>query len=468
MLLIENLGRLLLTAHGLQERSMQAIYHASYTPIYAQIEMVDPEAEEPYPPEQWVEEDRPDGFLGPHGLVVSTMNDVDVEVTVFEGPGQPEGRLCLAGAIQIGQHGLELGTISQRDQIDWPAGWTAVSVFVNAWPGTEVTQVALGLEWLGLEPPPASVLRPGEQTRSASMSWQEITDELAVERLVAAVRAGATLPGYLGLRAIVALGMPVRQHLLVLLTDPSPRARLLAVRALGQSGSEALGPVLNARSPEDRLQALETLDQLAAQVLEPLSRTLRDEDVTVRREVAFQFCLFGKSSYKGAVAPLIEALDDPEPDVRSSVALALGASEDPRALEPLVQRLLQSDEVPIVRRCAAEGIDHLQDRRATSSLLRMVEQPQEDPEVRLFVARALLHLADPQAVETFQRVLRDQQAPTRLCKAATDGVGALGDTTALPMLTDILDHLGKEGREEQALKEHISWAIKQIKERHGA
>jgi HEAT repeat protein len=468
MLLIENQDRPLLTAHGLQEPSMQAIYHTSYTPIYAQIELVDPEAEEPYRPEQWVEEDAPAGFLGPHGLVVSTMNDVDVDVTVFEGPGQLEGRLGLSGAIQIGAHGLELGTISQRDRIAWPAGWTSVSVFVNAWPGTEVTQVALVLEWLGLEPPPASALQPGEQARLVPMSWQELTDELAVERLVAAVRAGAALPGYLGLRAIVALGMLVRQHLLALLADPSPRVRLLAVRALGQNGSQALGLVLNARSPEEHRQALEALDQLATQVLEPLCRTLRDEDATVRREMAYQLCMFGKSSQKAAVAPLIEALHDPDPDVRSSAALALGASEDPRALEPLVQRLLQRDELPIARRCAAEGLAYLQDRRATSSLLRMVEQPQEDHEVRLFAARALVQLAEPQAVELFQRVLRDQQAPTKLRKVAADGVGALGDSTALPMLAEVLDHLGTEGREEQSLKEHISWAIEGIKERYGA
>lgn len=338
---------------------MQATYHASYTPLYAQIELVDPEVEEPYRAEQWVEEEASAGFVGSHGLVVSTMNDVDVDVTVFEGPGQPEGRLSLSGAIQIGAHGLELGTIIQRDQVVWPAGWTAVSVFVNAWPGTEVTRVALVLEWLGPEPPPASILQTGDQTRPAPMSWQEITDEPTVERLVAAVRAGAALPGYLGLRALVALGMPVRQRMLALLVDPSPRVRLLAVRALGQHGSQALGSALNARSPEERLAALEALDQLAAEVLEPLCRVLCDEDTIVRREVAYQLCLFGKSSQKAAVAPLIEALDDPEPDVRSSAALALGASEDPRALEPLVQRLLQRTELPIVRHCAVEGLDYL-------------------------------------------------------------------------------------------------------------
>lgn len=124
---------------------MQAIYHTSYTPIYAQIELVDPKAEEPYRAEQWVEEDAPDGFLGPHGLVVSTMNDMDVEVTVFEGPRQPEGRLCLSGALQIGHFGLELGTISERDQIAWPAGWTGVSVFVNAWPGPDRASQKSGL-----------------------------------------------------------------------------------------------------------------------------------------------------------------------------------------------------------------------------------------------------------------------------------------------------------------------------------
>lgn len=259
---------------------MQALFQVSYIPAYAQIELVDPEAEEPFRPEHWVEDEAPAGFLGPRGLVVGTMNDVDVEVTVFEGPGQPEGRLCLAGIIQTGTHGLELGTISQRDQFAWPAGWTSVSVFVNAWPGTEVTQVALVLEWLGKDPSSAPILQPEEQTRPAS-PWQEPIDVPAAERLMAAVRAGAALPGYLGLRALVALGTPVRKQMLALLVDPAPRVRLLAVRALGQHGAEALGPVINARSPEERRQALEALDQLASQILGPLSQALRDEDAIV-------------------------------------------------------------------------------------------------------------------------------------------------------------------------------------------
>jgi HEAT repeat protein len=451
----------------LKEHTMQALFQASYIPAYGQIELVDPDAEEPYRPERWVEDEAPPGFLGPRGLTVGAMNDVDVEVTVFEGPGQPEGRLCLAGTIQIGTHGLELGTISERDRLVWPAGWTRVSVFVNAWPGTEVTQVALILEWLGQERSPDTIPQPEAQTRPAS-PWQEPSDVPDVERLVAAVRAGAALPGYLGLRALVALGTPVLQHVLALLTDPASRVRLLAVRALGQHGAEALGPVINARSPEERHQALETLDQFASQILGPLSRALRDDDAIVRREAAYHLCMFGKSSQKVAVAPLIEALDDPEPDVRSCAALALGTSEDPRVLEPLVQRLLQPNELPIVRRFAAEGLDQLRDRRAAPSLLRVLEQPQEDTEVRYFAARTLEHLEDPQALVALQRVLCDQQAPTRLRKAAADGVGALGDATTLPILADAQNRLNTESREEYALKERISWAIDQIKGRASA
>lgn len=187
----------------------------------------------------------------------------------------------------------------------------------------------------------------------------------------------------------------------------------------------------------------------------------------VRREAAYHLCMFGKSSQKVAVAPLIEALDDPEPDVRSSAALALGTCEDPHALDPLAQRLLQSNELPIVRRFAAEGLDQLQDRRAASALLCVLEQPQEDTEVRYFAARALMHLGDPLAFDLFQRVLLDQQAPTRLRKVAADGIGALGDSTTFPILADVQNQLDTESREEYTLKERISWAIDQIKERSG-
>lgn len=448
---------------------MQEVYRASYTPIYAQIELVDREAEEPYNADHWVEEEAPDGFLGPRGLVVATMNDIDVEVIVFHGPGQPEGRLCLFGSIQVSESGLTLGTISQQDEIAWPAGWTAVSVYVNAWPGTEVTQINIVLEALRQEPMLAPAPPLAEPIRPSGLPWQELTDGPAVERLVTVVRAGAALPGYLGLRALVALGMPIRQRMLALLADASPRVRLLAVRALGQCSSQALAPVLNARSAQEEHQAREALDQLAAEILEPLSQALFDPEAQIRREVAYQLCSFGKSTQKAAIPLLIQALNDPFPDVRSSAALALGMSGDARALEPLLHRLTQQEELPIVRRAAVEGLDLLQERRAILPLLDIVKQPQEDAEVRLFAVRALMHLADHQAVEMFQRLLLDQQAPTKLRKIAADGIGALGDTRELTTLADALFQLGPENPpEKHALKEHITWAIEQIKERHGS
>lgn len=446
---------------------MQEIHRASYTPIYAQVELVDREAAEPYSAEHWVEADAPDGFLGPRGLVVTTMNDIDVEVVVFQGPGQPEGRLCLCGSIQVGQSGLGLGTISQQDAIPWPAGWTAVSVFVNAWPGTEVTQVNIVLEALGQEPPLALASQPDEQMKPLAFPWQELTNEPAVERLVTVVRVGGPLPGYLGLRALVALGTSIRQRMLALLSDPAPHVRLIAVRMLGQCGSEALAPVLNARSAQEERQAREALDQLAAEILGPLSQALRDSEALIRREVAYQLCSFGRSLQQEAVPRLIQALNDPDRDVRSSAALSLGMSGDARALEPLLHQLTKQDELPIVRRTAVEGLDLLADRRAIPSLLQIIKQPNEDPEVRLFAVRALTHLGDAQVVEAFQRLLLDQMAPIRLRKAAADGLGALGENTSLAVLADALNQLETTQPEGHALQERIRWAMTEITERLG-
>ena len=105
-------------------------------------------------------------------------------------------------------------------------------------------------------------------------------------------------------------------------------------------------------------------EQDAVTVLAPV---LDDRSELVRRDAAYALAEVGSPL---AVASLVERLRrEKVQDVRSSIAIALGASRDNAALRPLIAILNErpKEENEFVRRSAARGIGHL--------ALRLQSQP---------------------------------------------------------------------------------------------
>lgn len=88
------------------------------------------------------------------------------------------------------------------------------------------------------------------------------------------------------------------------------------------------------------------------------------------------------------VEPLIFALKDKSPDVRSAAARALLRYHDPKAVEPLIATL--RDTSPIARAAAAETLGRLGDSRAISQLLLLLRDV--DLAVRGIAVRGLNRL----------------------------------------------------------------------------
>ncbi len=86
-----------------------------------------------------------------------------------------------------------------------------------------------------------------------------------------------------------------------------------------------------------------------------------------------------------SVPPLIFALQDKKPELRSSAALALGQFKDPRVMEPLIKLL--RDPVPLVRATAVQTLGQLNDQRVVTELAGMLGD--KDATVRLRAVRAL-------------------------------------------------------------------------------
>lgn len=120
------------------------------------------------------------------------------------------------------------------------------------------------------------------------------------------------------------------------------------------------------------------------------------------------------------VKPLIEALDDPDPGVRSTAAHSLGrlgrkpkvAAEAKQAIEKLLA-LLESENEEIVA-SAIYALGELGDDRVGSRLLLFLDYP-DTPNVKIrnIAILALRALRYQAAIPHFRRLLRDPSAAVR-------------------------------------------------------
>ena len=119
-------------------------------------------------------------------------------------------------------------------------------------------------------------------------------------------------------------------------------------------------------------QAVEPLIK-ALRVVGPPMNALRDEGPSASPWVATALGAIGEP----AIAPLIEAMGDKNPEVRACAADALTRIDDPRAFAPLCKAL--GDASPIVRLSAAQALG-TKGSQAVAPLSRALGD--EDREVR--------------------------------------------------------------------------------------
>jgi HEAT repeat protein len=76
---------------------------------------------------------------------------------------------------------------------------------------------------------------------------------------------------------------------------------------------------------------------------EPLIQAMKDKEYIVKTNAMVSLASFGR----GIVDRMIEALNDPEPDVRAGAAWVLGEFKDPKSIEGLEK--VAKDEYPLAR-----------------------------------------------------------------------------------------------------------------------
>jgi len=189
--------------------------------------------------------------------------------------------------------------------------------------------------------------------------------------------------------------------------------RMVVLWALGNIGDErAVKPLIEVLKGDGTpnysviWRATDALVTIGEPAVEPLILALKDEDVVVRDVAA---SALGKIGDGRAVEPLINALNDVDREVRTGAVYALGRIGDDGAVEPLVHSL--RDASPIVRRDAAWALGEIGDGRAVEPIIQALND--EDKYVRWGAAEALGEIGDKSAIEPLIQALRDDDPDVR-------------------------------------------------------
>ncbi|MCX9076682.1 MAG: HEAT repeat domain-containing protein, partial [Candidatus Methanoperedens sp.] len=183
--------------------------------------------------------------------------------------------------------------------------------------------------------------------------------------------------------------------------------------------------------PVVRRNAATLLGELEdARAVDPFIQALRDPDYEVRRAADKALVSIGEPS----VEPLIRALRDPDTNVRSAAASALGELKDARAVEPFIQAL--RDPEWWVRQRAASALGELKDTRAVEPLIQGLQ------DTSVYVQRAAVwalgELKNTRAIKPLAQLLADETSPPlerrRICDYAASALREIGTPEALEEL----------------------------------
>ena len=215
-------------------------------------------------------------------------------------------------------------------------------------------------------------------------------------------------------------------------TAPAWAERAHAVKVLGELALPicvpVLGAVLRDRYEDAAIRA--SAGEALAKINDPdavpaLAKEMLEVDEHATPLLAEVIVRFGKSA-TGAVLGLLAAQDHPA--VRVWAARILGSINDSTAIEPLISRLRDRQE--LLRVAAADALGVFKDRRALQPLTQvMLRDPA--PQVRAHAAAAVGQIAGDQAASVLIAAFSDPDFATRLRAIEAFESMQLTDTSAL-------------------------------------
>jgi HEAT repeat protein len=186
--------------------------------------------------------------------------------------------------------------------------------------------------------------------------------------------------------------------------------------------------------------------ELEKQGVEELAHTLHDStDPKVRQYAAY---LLGSTQNPRAIQPLIEALGDFDKSVRAQAMSAL-VTIGRAAVEPLTSAMNEPQWETRYR--AVEALGKIADERAVQPLIQALKDNRDH--VRYMAAKGLREIGDSDAVDPMIILLKDENRYVRMMSVWS--LGAIGGKKVHDALRHALKHEGDE-----KVKEAITQALK--------
>jgi HEAT repeat protein len=324
----------------------------------------------------------------------------------------------------------------------------------------------------------AALERPSAEIRRRAVMLLGVQrDDRALEPLIALLGDADPSVAAQASAAIARYGAKAVPKLLDALADPRPAFRGMAAATLANTRDlRAVKPLARLLDDDDagvRQYAIQSLQPFKAAALDELIAALTAnqppirDDARLRLQIVAQIVTINDPR---VYEPLIAALDDAQPDIRSLALSFLllqrrDAFDDPRLAEKVVEGL--ADDAPNVRIAAANVLSQAVERaamldrqRVAAALIAALDDENDgvraaaaeaagawkltgavdallrrldDAAVRVLAAEALGRIGDPRAIAPLRRLLPGQDP--RVIVA----LGELGDRASVPALIALLE-----------------------------
>jgi HEAT repeat protein len=255
------------------------------------------------------------------------------------------------------------------------------------------------------------------------------------------------------------------------MSDPVPAVRQNVAWALGKLGGDSLPSIRKALVDTDSLvqrdgaTALASFDPKAARpALDDLLGLCLKNNSEVRKAALGVIVKIVGPDDKAAVAPLRQALLDPDSEVRANAALALSNIGGKNALAalPLLRNAMRTSVDVDLRRQAAVAIRNIgpEAKDAVPDLVEALRDPDEETRTNAALALGGIGENAASAVPALVRVVADPQQMSATRIEAAVALSRIGPVPAavqsIPTLLQVLENPNQDGK----VRERIIWSLR--------
>ncbi len=237
--------------------------------------------------------------------------------------------------------------------------------------------------------------------------------------------------------------------------------RVAALQALMMMDSDKALPLLKRiladedGDPELKRHALMVLTQVdddaAEEILLEVVRTETDPEMVV--QALFWLSRMGSDAAYGAVVEAYRATDDPE--VKQAALMAIGDSEDPRAVDLLIEVARDEDADPETRRQAVFALSRT-GRDDLGDVLRSLYAESDDVEFKSMILFGMTHLDDEVPADWIADVIVDKDEHPELRRSALHFAGMM-DLVDVPFLRRVY-----EADDDPEIRAQVCFALSEV------